>query len=396
MPRNSPRFFQGRMFNRLTGQRAPRLYSGARPRRASHMRFNTQTSPYGAGGGSRRQYHAGHAGPAGNVYGAMLAQAQSGRGTNMGMLHHTPGYRGTRMHRGFRQDQASIRRDFQNRIRQERRTLRNAGTDAERNAARGRLSQLRGQHRTERRAHAQGIQTSYGRNHNFNLGGGRGRQWRPNVRLDDKDNITGLSGGRMLSPRMGINVGQNPYTGNRFIQGLNFRRQQGGGVAGLRRARTRNMRIANRMSEQAQINAGGRGLDMRIHGLQGKFGELASGRGVMRTHADFTRGGRRTGLIRGFQGNWNRGPNAGRVMRPYTIDGTTFLPGGRTIYRNDSGQLATDMSGSGFRIPQTNRAMTAYEMSRMGSARGPHPQRTQPNWRQFNPNFHDYRADRFE
>ena len=80
-----PRFARGRMFNRRSGTYAPRLYSGNRPRRASHRRFQTQVSPYGAGGGGRSQMHAGHAGHAGNVYGAMLAQAQSGRGTNMGI-----------------------------------------------------------------------------------------------------------------------------------------------------------------------------------------------------------------------------------------------------------------------------------------------------------------------
>ena len=84
-PRSMPRMFQGRMFNRRSGGYAPNLYTGSRPRRASHRFFGTQVSPYGAGGGGRSQMHAGHAGHAGNVYGAMLAQARSGRGTNMGI-----------------------------------------------------------------------------------------------------------------------------------------------------------------------------------------------------------------------------------------------------------------------------------------------------------------------
>ncbi len=84
----------------------------------------------------------------------------------------------------------------------------------------------------------------------------------------------------MFSPRMGINVGQDSRTGRRFIQGLNFRRQQGGGQAGFNRARARNMRIANRMS-------GGKGLDMRLHGEDTWRGGLPSGRGVRRTHVNF-------------------------------------------------------------------------------------------------------------
>ena len=62
------------------------------------------------------------------LLGSNATQAQSGRGMNFSLLPRTPGYRGTRMHRGFRQDQASIKRDFKNRIRQERKTLRNAGS----------------------------------------------------------------------------------------------------------------------------------------------------------------------------------------------------------------------------------------------------------------------------
>lgn len=373
-PRGMPRFHQGRMFNRLTGQRAPRLYSGNRQRRASHSFFGTQVSPYGAGGGGRGQAHAAHAGRAGNVYAAMLNQSRRG-GTNLGMRTVTPGYRGTRMHRGFRQDQASIKRDFGNRIRQQKRLMRQPGAD--KNTIRAELARLRGRHRTERRAHAQGIQTKWSADHNFNLGGGRRRQWKANQTRGG----TALRNRTMLSPRMGINVGQDSRTGNRFIQGINLRRQQGGGMAGFNRAESRNMRIANRMNR-------GKG-DRRLYGIRDK-----QVRAYAPTHADFTRGGRRSGLIRGHQGHWNRGRNAGRVMRPYTNLGGTFLPSGRTIQRNPGGHSATHMAGS-FRIPQTNRPMTSYEMSRMGSARGPHPQRRQANRRQFNPSFHDYRADRF-
>ena len=110
-----PRFFQGRMVypsrHRRAGRLHPRLYSGRRPRRASHNYFGTQVSPYGAGGGGRRQYHAGHAGPAGNVYRAMLGQARSGRGTNLGLLHHTPGYTGSRTFKTFRVKGAKTKRD---------------------------------------------------------------------------------------------------------------------------------------------------------------------------------------------------------------------------------------------------------------------------------------------
>lgn len=392
-PRNMPRFFQGRMFNRLTGQRAPRLYSGARPRRFAHGFFKTQVSPYGAGGGGRRQYSTGGTGHSGNVIRQHAAQAQSGRGMNFGLLHHTPGYLGTRMAASFRQDQAKIKRDYKKKIREQKKLMRGEG--ANKNAIRAELARLRGQHRVDRRSAA--------------------ASW-------SKKN-------RGLSPRFGINVRQNPYTGRRFNTGFTFRRQQGSQQAHLKRAQKRNMRITerfkgqrldarlygipdknrNRMSAAAgqgtqRTAAGRRGVLPQQGGGQQGGGQQGGGGGqgggfgkyaYAPTHADFTRGSRRQGFIRGYQGHWNRGRNRGRVMRPHTMGGTTFLPGGRTIRRNDSGQLATGMSGS-FRIPQTNRAMTAYEMSRMGSARGPHPQRRRANRRQFNPNYHDYRASRFE
>ena len=110
-PRGMPRFYQGRMFNRLTGRRARRLYSGIRPQRASHIAFPTQVSPYGARGGGYGQAHAAHAGHAGNVYAAMLAQARRGQGTNMGALHHTPGDTGSRPVRGFRTGGANAKQD---------------------------------------------------------------------------------------------------------------------------------------------------------------------------------------------------------------------------------------------------------------------------------------------
>ena len=113
-------FFQGRMVypprHRRAGRLHRRLYSGRRPRRFSHNFFGTQVSPYGAGGGGRRQYHAGHAGAAGNVYRAMLGQARSGRGTNMGLLHHTPGYIGSRTFKGFRTGGAKAKQDAYNKF----------------------------------------------------------------------------------------------------------------------------------------------------------------------------------------------------------------------------------------------------------------------------------------
>ena len=110
-PRSMPRMFQGRMFNRRSGGYAPNLYTGSRPRRASHRFFGTQVSPYGAGGGGRSQMHAGHAGHAGNVYGAMLAQAQSGRGTNMGIRARANINRSTRQLGHYRRGLASAGRD---------------------------------------------------------------------------------------------------------------------------------------------------------------------------------------------------------------------------------------------------------------------------------------------
>lgn len=377
-PRNMSRMFQGRMFNRRTGGYAPSLYSGFRPRRAMHRRFQTQTSPYGAAGGGTRQYHAGHSGHAGNVYAAMMHHARRQGGVNMGLLPSTTGYRGTRMHRGFRQDQASIKRDFQNRIRDERKKLRNA-KGVERNRIRAQIATLRGEHRSERRAHAQGIQTKWARTHGFNLGGGKNRQWRPNQTASGER----LSRRHMLSPRIGINVGQNPYTGRRSIQGLNFRRHQGGGLAGFNRAQARNMRIAKRMS-------GGKGLDMRLHGQLGKKGGLVSGRGVMRTHADFTRGGNRRGWI-GVGNHWNTGLNAGRVIRPHTFPldhdiypGTFFQPYWRSEQRGRRGESRYDS------VPQTNRAMTPWEQWHAGGRRGPQPLQTQPDWNRFNPFYHSW------
>ena len=377
-PRNMPRFFQGRMFNRFTGGYAPAGYSGFRPRRATHRGFRTQVSPYGAGGGGRRQYHAGHAGHAGNVYAAMMHHATRQGGVNMGLLPITSGYRGTRMHRGFRQDQASIRRDFQNRIRDERRNLRNAATRQERNVIRGRIADLRGEHRSERRAHAQGINTEWAKGHDFNLGGGRRRQWRP-----QRGRRT------MLSPRMGINVGQDSYTGRRFIQGLNFRRQQGGARTGYNRARARNMRIANRMNTFTPMRGGipwrhGLDLDVWLHGGQGK-----RPMGLPATHADFTLGGRRRGWI-GRGNHWNTGLNAGRVMRPWNSD-RHALPPGHWLTNTGLWQPYSRDDGPRQRmIPQTNRAMTPWERWNEGGRRGPEPLETQPDWNRFDPFHHTF------
>ena len=328
-PRNMPRFHQGRMFNRLTGRRAPRLYSGARPRRVSHGFFKTQVSPYGARGGGRRQFHAGHAGHAGNVYAAMLAQARSGQGTNMGALHHTPGYRGTRMAASFRKKQAKIRKSYRSERAKLRTKLRKADDYADANKIRRQLQKIKGQHRTDRRQAA--------------------ADW-------SKKN-------RGASPRFGINVRQNPYSGRRFNTGFSFRRQQGSQQAHLERAQKRNMRIANRMNPGGELEK--LGFDMRLHGGQGQLYM-----GTPATRADFTRGGRRRGVI-SVGDHWNRGRNAGRVLSRGGFD-----RGNHPVARINR------MLG--------NRAMTPYEMSRMGSARGPHPQRTPitaANY-SFDPRYH--------
>lgn len=246
-PRNMPRLFQGRMFNRLTGQRAPRLYSGRRPQRASNRFFGTQVSPYGAGGGGRHQAMTAHAGHGGNVYAAMLNQSRRG-GTNLGMRTVTLGYRGTRMHRGFRQQQADIKRDYRDKIREQKRIIRNAGggrTNTKLNTARAELARLRGQHRVDRRSAA----ASWSKRH----------------------------GG--ISPRIGINVGQTG--GRRYIRGFNFRRQRGGHSNQLARAESRNMRIANRMGPPAR---GTLKFDARLHGGQRDTGPVYR---YPATHAKF-------------------------------------------------------------------------------------------------------------
>ena len=273
-PRGMDRLFQGRMFNRLTGQRAPRLYSGRRPQRASNRFFGTQVSPYGAGGGGQGQSMISHAG--GGAWGAMLNQSRRG-GTNLGMRHHTPGYRGTRMAASFRKEQAGIKRDYRSKIREQKsRIQRFTGPNMhgvvpknKANEARAKLAQLRGQHRVDRRSAA--------------------ASW------SNKN--------RGASPRFGINVRQNPYTGRRFNTRFRFRRQQGSQQAHLDRAQKRNMRIANRWRR-------GDGRDMRLHGGQRKTGPQY---GLPATHADFTRGGRLSGRIRA--GEWN--PN----VRYYYTEG---------------------------------------------------------------------------
>ena len=110
-PRNMPRFSQGRIFNRMSGSYAPSLYSGFRPRRAIHRRFQTQTSPYGAAGGGRRQYHAGHSGHAGNVYGAMLHHARRQGGVNMGLLTAPNRTRSSRQLMDYRERLSKAGRD---------------------------------------------------------------------------------------------------------------------------------------------------------------------------------------------------------------------------------------------------------------------------------------------
>ena len=115
-----PSFFQGRMVyprrHRRAGRLHPRLYSGRRPRRAAHNFFGTQVSPYGAGGGGRRQWSTAAAGPAQNVIAQHASQARSGRGMNLGLLHHTPGYTGSRTFKGFRTGGAKAKQDAYNKF----------------------------------------------------------------------------------------------------------------------------------------------------------------------------------------------------------------------------------------------------------------------------------------
>ena len=300
--------FQGRMVyprgHRRAGRMHPRLYSGRRPRRFSHNYFGTQVSPYGAGGGGWRQVHTAPAGRAGNVYAHMLARARSG-GTNLGRRSPPFSYRGTRMAKSFREEQSRLRQEYRSRRAAMRRELRGArGSD--RNAIRAQLQRIKGQHRVDRRqAAADWIKKNYG-----------------------------------FRPRYGINVVGGGITGFGFRQAKGLQQRH------LDRARKRNMRIANRMS-------GGKGLDMRLHGGQGKTGPQY---GLPRTYADFTRGGR-TGLIRGYQGHWDKGRNARRVLSP-----GAFARGNHPV------SVISRMSN--------NRAMTPYEVSRMRTTRGPHPRRT--------------------
>jgi len=109
-PRNMSRFSRGRMFNRRSGGYAPQLYSGFRPRRRSHRRFQTQVSSYGADFGGRHQAMTAHAGHGGNVYAAMLNQARRG-GTNLGMRASANVNRSSRQLRHYRRGLSGAGRD---------------------------------------------------------------------------------------------------------------------------------------------------------------------------------------------------------------------------------------------------------------------------------------------
>ena len=147
-PRNMPRFSRGRMFNRRTGGYAPSLYSGFRPRRWAHRRSQTQTSPYGAGGGGRRQYHAGHSGHAGNVYGAMMHHARRQGGVNMGLLTAPNRTRSSRQLKHYRKGLSGAGRDAYTDF-MGGRTRRDFGSASEFRAARRQAKRERSQARRQ-------------------------------------------------------------------------------------------------------------------------------------------------------------------------------------------------------------------------------------------------------
>ena len=244
-----PRFRDGRMlyprWHRRRGQMHEALFSGRRPRRWAHARFGTQTNPYGAAGGGTRQFHAGMSGAAGRVYAHMLGQARGGQGFNYGRLPSTRGYRGTRMAHSFRKEQSEIRKNYRSNRAKLRKELRKAsGKDANqiRQRIRQKLQKIKGQHRVDRRQAA--------------------ADW-------SKRN-------RGFGPRFGINVRQNPYTGRRLNTGFRFRRAKGFHSDKMKRARARNMLIANRMNTFAPMREGipwmHGAFDMRLHGGQRKKG----------------------------------------------------------------------------------------------------------------------------
>ena len=110
-----PRFRDGRMlyprWHRRRGQMHPALFSGRRPRRWAHARYGTQTNPYGAAGGGRRQFHAGMSGAAGRVYAHMLAQAKRGQGFNFGRIAAPNRTRSSRQLTHYRKGLAKAGRD---------------------------------------------------------------------------------------------------------------------------------------------------------------------------------------------------------------------------------------------------------------------------------------------
>ena len=305
--------FQGRMVyprgHRRAGRMHPRLYSGRRPRRFSHNYFGTQVSPYGAGGGGRRQVHTAPAGRAGNVYAHMLAQSRSG-GTNLGVRSPPFSYRGTRMAKSFRKEQSRLRQEYRSRRAAMRRELRGA-SGSDKNAIRAQLQRIKGQHRVDRRqAAADWIKKNYG-----------------------------------FRPRYGINVVGGGITGFGFRQAKGLQQRH------LDRARKRNMRIANRMS-------GGKGLDMRLHGGQRKTGPQY---GLPRTYADFTRGGNQRGSIR-VGDHWDTGRYKGTVRRTPRFPASSNLRGTRPIMRPMS--LVERQGASGRHAPWAREFIRSQNLNR--------------------------------
>ena len=220
-----------------------------------------------------RQIHGTPSGHAGNVYRHMLAQSRMG-GVNLGLLPHTPGYTGSRTHRGFRQDQAAIKRHFKEQQRQTRARMRSG--DLSKKEFRAQMQNLRSQHRLERRAHATGQKREFLQSFEKKGGFGKRRQWSQKM-------------GQRFNPRARINVRQDPYTGRRHMAGYGFRQRRYSDKDMFKRREDR----ASKMYEWR-----------KKHEFRGR-------------DADFTRGSRRRGVISGGD------PFAGRY------GGQVLSPGGR-------------------------------------------------------------------
>lgn len=377
-PRNFPRFYRGRGWNQLSGNYAPRMFSNPGARRWAHGAFGTQSSPYGAGGGSMRQIHGTPSGHAGNVYRHMLAQSRMG-GVNLGLIPNTPGYTGSRTHRGFRQDQSAIKRYWRGpdgEITKHKKELRKhrRAMDRERtprgqaqtpefiaakkrwNAARYKHQQSVTRHRSWRRGHAQGINAP-GQGKGLSLNQffkGRNRGWSQQM-------------GQRFNPRARINVRQDPRSGVRYISNYGFRRHRGdqnarnfqwarrygeaSGPDALRRGEIRDGRVAGgsraqrrhdwrwkrpkpkNQGKQIPKKGTSKSILSRVAGfgkkiLGGTFGGYDPGWGArwqnhipIRRNADFTQGGRRLGRIQTGD-HWNTGANA--RSRLVGVQGQTY------------------------------------------------------------------------